>query len=240
MKNKRVAVYCQVSTLQEMQDTSFEIQRDAYIQMIASRDGLVLADVYGDHGKSGTSIKRRPEFQRMIHDCEGGKIDIVMTKSISRFARNLRDCLTTIDHLKQLGIPIFFEKEPKGKYVVGNRDEPYTYSMLTKAWRRIRKTTGIRDLHPHMFRYSHATRLHELGVDDKSIQHWEGHASQDTTTKIYVKQTNDRTERAGKILSNFALEADPCAHLVPFLGEDENAENVLYKNATEYVNPMRV
>ena len=66
------------------------------------------------------------------------------------------------------------EVELKGKYVVGNRDEPYTYSMLTKAWRRIRKTTGIRDLHPHMFRYSHATRLHELGVDDKSIQHWEG------------------------------------------------------------------
>ena len=88
--------------------------------------------------------------------------------------------------------------------------------------------------------YSHATRLNELGVDDKSIQHWEGHASQDTTTKIYIKQTNDRTERAGKILSNFALEADPCAHLVPFLGEDENAENVLCKNATEYVNPMRV
>ena len=105
--------------------------------------------------------------------------------------------------------------------------------------RSIRKTTGIRDLHPHMFRYSHAIRLHELGVDDKSIQHWEGHASQDTTTKIYIKQTNDRTERAGKILSNFALEADPCAHLAPFLGEDENAENALYKNITECVNPLR-
>ena len=121
MKNKRVAVYCRVSTLQEMQDTSFEIQRDAYIQMIASRDGLVLADVYGDHGKSGTSIKHRPEFQRMIHDCEGGKIDIVMTKSISRFARNLRDCLTTIDHLKQLGIPILFEKE--GINTMDNKSE---------------------------------------------------------------------------------------------------------------------
>lgn len=121
MENKRVAVYCRVSTLQEMQDTSFEIQRDAYIQMIASRDGLVLVDVYGDHGKSGTSIKRRPEFQRMIHDCEGGKIDIVMTKSISRFARNLRDCLTTIDHLKQLGIPILFEKE--GINTMDNKSE---------------------------------------------------------------------------------------------------------------------
>lgn len=111
MENKRVAVYCRVSTLQEMQNTSFETQRDAYIQMIGSRDGFELADVYGDNGKSGASIKHRPEFQRMIRDCEDGKIDIVMTKSISRFARNLRDCLSTIDHLKQLGIPIIFEKE---------------------------------------------------------------------------------------------------------------------------------
>lgn len=57
------------------------------------------------------------------------------------------------------------------------------------------------DLHPHMFRYSHATRLHELGVDDKSIQHWEGHASQDTTTKIYIKQTTGQSapERSSQI-----------------------------------------
>ena len=100
MEPKRVAVYCRVSTLFEVQDSSFETQRDAYIQMISSRNDLVLAGVYGDHGKSGTSIKRRSEFQRMLRDCEDGKIDIVMTKSISRFARNLRDCLTTIDHLK--------------------------------------------------------------------------------------------------------------------------------------------
>ena len=111
MEPKRVAVYCRVSTLYEVQDSSFETQRDAYIQMIGSRNDLVLAGVYGDHGKSGTSIKRRSEFQRMLRDCEDGKIDIVMTKSISRFARNLRDCLTTIDHLKQLGIPVLFEKE---------------------------------------------------------------------------------------------------------------------------------
>ena len=81
----------------------------------------MLAGVYGDHGKSGTSIKRRSEFQRMLRDCEDGKIDIVMTKSISRFARNLRDCLTTIDHLKQLGIPVLFEKE--GINTMDNKSE---------------------------------------------------------------------------------------------------------------------
>lgn len=121
MEPKRVAVYCRVSTLYEVQDSSFETQRDAYIQMIGSRDDLVLAGVYGDHGKSGTSIKRRSEFQRMLRDCEDGKIDIVMTKSISRFARNLRDCLTTIDHLKQLGIPVLFEKE--GINTMDNKSE---------------------------------------------------------------------------------------------------------------------
>lgn len=111
MEQKRVAVYCRVSTLLEMQDSSFETQRDAYIQLIDSREDLVLADIYGDHGKSGVSIKHRPEFQRMLRDCEAGKIDIIMTKSISRFARNLRDCLATIDQLRRLGIPVLFEKE---------------------------------------------------------------------------------------------------------------------------------
>ena len=121
MEPKHVAVYCRVSTLLEVQDSSFETQRDAYIQMIGSRNDLVLAGVYGDHGKSGTSIKRRSEFQRMLRDCEDGKIDIVMTKSISRFARNLRDCLTTIDHLKQLGLPVLFEKE--GINTMDNKSE---------------------------------------------------------------------------------------------------------------------
>ena len=111
MEQKRVAAYCRVSTVAELQDSSFETQRDAYIQLIDGREDLVLVDIYGDHGKSGTSIKHRTEFQRMLRDCEAGKIDLIMTKSISRFARNLRDCLTTIDRLKELGIAVIFEKE---------------------------------------------------------------------------------------------------------------------------------
>ena len=109
MEPKRVAVYCRVSTLFEVQDSSFETQRDAYIQMIDSRNDLVLAGVYGDHGKSGTSIKRRSEFQRMLRDCEAGKIDYIITKSISRFARNTLECLQHIRYLQSLGVQLLFE-----------------------------------------------------------------------------------------------------------------------------------
>ena len=76
--------------------------------------------------------------------------------------------------------------------------------MLVKALKRIKKILQIDDLHPHMFRYSHATVLHELGIDDKTIQQWEGHASQDTTTNIYIKGSQMMSDRAEAALSDFA------------------------------------
>jgi len=91
-----------------------------------------------------------------------------------------------------------------GDYIVGNSNTPYTKSMLRKAMDRIKKVLEIDDLHPHMFRYSHATVLHELGVDDKTIQHWEGHANQATTANIYIKNSQTMTDRAEAILSDFA------------------------------------
>ena len=84
----------------------------------------------------------------------------------------------------------------QGQFIVGNKDTPYTKSMLVKALKRIKKILQIDDLHPHMFRYSHATVLHELGIDDKTIQQWEGHASQDTTTNIYIKGSQMMSDRA--------------------------------------------
>ena len=91
-----------------------------------------------------------------------------------------------------------------GDFIVGNSKTPYTKSMLRKAMDRIKRILEIDDLHPHMFRYSHATVLHELGVDDKTIQHWEGHANQATTANIYIKNTQTMTDRAEAILSDFA------------------------------------
>jgi len=92
----------------------------------------------------------------------------------------------------------------QGQFIVRNKDTPYTKSMPVKALKRIKKILQIDDLHPRMFRYSHATVLHELGIDDKAIQQWEGHASQDTTTNIYIKESRMMSDRAEAALSDFA------------------------------------
>ena len=110
---KRVAAYCRVSTDEDAQATSFELQVEHYTEFIAAHENWVLAGVYADEGISGTQVKHREQFKQMIQDCEDGKIDMIITKSISRFARNTVDCLTTIRKLKALKDPveIYFEKE---------------------------------------------------------------------------------------------------------------------------------
>lgn len=107
----RAAAYCRVSTDQELQDLSFESQCSYYRQLIESDPAIELVDIYGDHGKSGTHIDGRPEFQRMIKDCRVGKIDLIYTKSVSRMARNLSDLLDTLRELKALHVAVVFEKE---------------------------------------------------------------------------------------------------------------------------------
>ena len=107
----RVAAYCRVSTEQDEQLNSFENQVTYYTEFINRNPNYELAGIYADEGISGTSTKRREQFNRMIADCEAGKIDLIITKSISRFARNTQDCLNYSRKLKDLGIGITFEKE---------------------------------------------------------------------------------------------------------------------------------
>lgn len=112
-KAKRVAAYCRVSTDEEAQSTSFELQVQHYTEYIGAREDWILAGIYADEGISGTQLKHRDQFRQMIDECEAGNIDMIITKSISRFARNTVDCLTTIRKLKNLKNPveIYFEKE---------------------------------------------------------------------------------------------------------------------------------
>lgn len=107
----RVAAYCRVSTEQEEQLGSFENQVTYYTEYITNNPNYTLAGIYADEGISGTSTKRREQFMRMISDCEAGAIDLIITKSISRFARNTQDCLNYSRKLKDLGIGVIFEKE---------------------------------------------------------------------------------------------------------------------------------
>lgn len=102
----RVAAYCRVSTDEETQTTSFELQKKTYIEMITGHPGWELAGIYSDEGISGTSFNHRLGMQQMIEDCKAGKIDMIITKSIARFARNIVDCLSTIETLKNLPHPV--------------------------------------------------------------------------------------------------------------------------------------
>ena len=110
-KKLRTAAYCRVSTTSDTQDGSFEVQCEYYEKLIKNDPDMEFVGVYGDHGKSGRAMRGRKELNRLIKDCEAGKIDLVLTKSISRFARNMLECVETIRHLRELGVTVRFEKE---------------------------------------------------------------------------------------------------------------------------------
>ena len=110
-RRRRVAGYARVSTDSDEQFTSYEAQVDYYTQYIKNNPEWEFVKVYTDEGISGTNTKKREGFNQMVADAVSGKIDLIITKSVSRFARNTVDSLTTIRKLKEKGVEVFFEKE---------------------------------------------------------------------------------------------------------------------------------
>ena len=110
-KQLRVAAYCRVSTKEEEQTSSYEAQCEYYTDKIMSNKEWTMAGIFADEGITGTSTKKRTEFLRMIRQCKQKKIDLILTKSIQRFARNTLDCINYTRILRQLGIGVLFEKE---------------------------------------------------------------------------------------------------------------------------------
>lgn len=108
---QRVAAYCRVSTDSKEQINSYEAQKEYYTRRIKENPDWEFAGIYADKGLSGTSMKKRDNFNRMIAACRRGRIDTILTKSLSRFARNTVDCLDTVRMLKANGIGVIFEKE---------------------------------------------------------------------------------------------------------------------------------
>ena len=111
VRKRRTAGYARVSTDSDEQHTSYEVQVDYYTNYINSRDDWQFSGIYTDDGISATSIKKREGFTRMINDALAGNIDLIVTKSVSRFARNTVDSLVTVWTLKEKGIEIYFEKD---------------------------------------------------------------------------------------------------------------------------------
>lgn len=110
-KRLRVAAYCRVSTAKEEQESSYEIQVAFFKEMIAYHPNWEMTEVYADYGITGTSVEKRKGFSRMIEDCKGGKIDLILVKSLSRFARNTLDSLNCIRMLKERNIGVWFDEE---------------------------------------------------------------------------------------------------------------------------------
>ena len=108
---QRVAAYCRVSTNNKEQINSYEAQKVYYTQKIEKNPDWELAGIFADKGLSGTSLKKRDNFNKMIAACKRGRIDTILTKSLSRFARNTVDCLETVRMLRARGIGVIFEKE---------------------------------------------------------------------------------------------------------------------------------
>lgn len=110
MGKLRVATYCRISTNHEEQESSLETQISYYGKLIAGHEDWELVKIYAERA-SGTQLKKRPEFMQMIKACKQGKIDLILTKSISRFGRNMLDTLRTLYELFNLGVKVYFEKE---------------------------------------------------------------------------------------------------------------------------------
>ena len=107
----RVAAYARVSTASEDQLHSFAAQNRYYTELIAGKKNWKMVDIYADAGMSGTSAEKRADFQRLLADCRRGLIDHILVKSISRFARNTRQCLEIVRELKSIGVSVFFEEQ---------------------------------------------------------------------------------------------------------------------------------
>lgn len=110
---RRVAVYARVSTDDPRQTSSYELQKNYYEDYVSRCPNWELVRIYADEGISGTSLRHRDSFIQMIDDCAAGKIDMIITKSVSRFARNIMDCIGTVNKLKQQipSVGVFFENE---------------------------------------------------------------------------------------------------------------------------------
>ena len=152
---KRAAAYCRVSTVD--QSESYETQRAVYRSMIDADPSLSFVGIYADKGKSGTNVKNRPGFQKMLADAEAGFFDILYVKSISRFARNVGDCQRYVDDLRKKDITVIFEREnirtddPTSNFCLAliaavSQDESHSISMNVSMGYRERFSRGVYNL----------------------------------------------------------------------------------------------
>ena len=130
---KLVGPYCRVSTLQESQEDSLSMQQAYYTEYVNKHPNWKLVDIYADHGISATSMKNRTDFNRLIEDCKAGKVNLIITKAVARFARNTVDCVATCRMLKNLTPPVEVRFETEGLNTLAPNSELYLTFMAALA-----------------------------------------------------------------------------------------------------------
>jgi len=130
---KRVAVYVRVSTDDPRQTSSYELQKNHYMDLVSNHLNWKLVDIYADEGISGTSLNHRDSFVKMVEDCKAGKIDLIITKSVNRFARNVVDCIGYVRKLKQLPNPVGILFETENIYTLNSSSEMSLAFVATLA-----------------------------------------------------------------------------------------------------------
>lgn len=201
----RVAVYVRVSTDSVQQTSSYELQKNYYEDMVLRHPNWTLAGIYADEGITGTSLLHRDAFNRMIEDCKAGKIDMIITKTVSRFARNTKDCLNTFSTLKELPRPVsvYFESEHMLSTKSENEQQLSFFASMAQEESRIKSSIMNASIE---MRFSHGILLTPalLGYD------------QDEDGKLVINESEARTVR---LIFFMYLYGIPCKRIAEVLEE---------------------
>lgn len=159
----KVAAYCRVSTDDEDQLNSYRTQKTYYSELIKKNPKWRFAGIYADEGITGTMVKKRDDFLRMIEDCEKGKIDLILIKSVSRYARNIVDCISYIRKLKALGIGIYFEEQNINSLTEDSEVYIGIYGVLAQSESENISANVKWGISKRMQNGTYACRIHLLG-----------------------------------------------------------------------------
>lgn len=198
VRKLRVAAYCRVSTEEEEQQGSFEIQKLYYTEKINSTPEWEVAGIYADDGISGVHTKKRDGFNQMIQDCKKRKIDLILTKSISRFARNTLDSIQYVRMLKQMGIAVVFEKENIQRIL---QNEKYCGDVLLQKTFTEDVLTGVHKKNTGQLPQYYIENYHE-GIVSKQIFR---EVQAEIARRNSKSAANQRKRRRGRYNSKYAL-----------------------------------
>lgn len=224
---RRIAVYVRVSTDNLQQTSSYELQKNYYEDMILRHPNWTLAGIYADEGISGTSLMHRDAFNQMIEDCKDGKIDMIITKSVARYTRNIIDGVSNVKMLKKLPNPVGVYFETDGIFSLRDGDEQRLNLMITIAQEESHIKSSIMNASIDM-RFSHGILLTPplLGYD------------QDENGKLIINESEAQTVRLIFFLYLYGYTCEQIAEELGILGRRTKKENTKW-SAGSVLNILR-